>query len=218
MTDSDRARWTRGWPMMAGAMAVLVAACGRSDQRKDGGPSADSASSARSGAVSPAQTRAALRMEADSNYTFGRPREPRSVDTMVIKSPGGVLPTIRILTATIQSTSERVPTTRLLARLHSDAPYPTMGIATGDNDVWRDSVAGGWRILMVPRDSTVPMSWQRLDTAVVRYFAEVATEPRLVRSDKGYGACTSGCDTGHCAMREKDRVYRDDDAPVRIRP
>ena len=183
--------------MLASAVGAFLLACGdsggKSDTTKAAGP--------------PGRTD--IVNEAESNYTFGSERQPVPVDTTIINAPGGALPTMTIATATQTSGRGRVPGNRFIYKLHSSAAYATMGLAPGDNYVWRDTISGPegpYRTLVVPKDTTYPMIWLRRDTAVASYAALPAVEPRLVKSFKGFGACDNNC-TPHCATRSVLRTF-----------
>ena len=155
-------------------------------------------------------THAQLVAEATANYDFGPERQPIAIDTTTVKGPGGALPMITIATATQQTRTARVPGHMFIARLTSSAAYAQMGLARGENYVWRDSSAGAegpYRTLIVPKDTTVPMSWLRRDYSVASYAPGSPPEPRLVKSALGYGACDLRCNPTHCAFQSVLRAY-----------
>ena len=157
--------------------------------------------------------RGAILDEATANYTYGNPRPAVSVDTTLIGAPGGDLPEITIATATQTTAEGRVPGNRFSYKLTSSAAYPAMGIAAGVNYVWRDTSAGPegpYRLLVVPADPTYEMKWLKRDTSVASYVPEPATEPRLVKSAKGFGACDNNC-VPHCVSREFLRSFASGD-------
>ena len=161
----------------------------------------------------PPPTRAQILAEATTNYTYGPERAPIPVDTTLIKSPGGPLPTITIATATQVNAQGRVPGHRFTYRLTSSAPYGAMGIAPGLNYVWRDTSTGPegpYRMLVVPADSTYPMMWLKHDTSVASYVPGPAPEPRLVKSQLGYGSCDNSC-SPHCVSSQFLRLKTDSD-------
>jgi hypothetical protein len=131
------------------------------------------------------------------------------VDTTLTGAPGGSLPKITIATATQTNPQGRVPGNRFSFRLKSDAAYPAMGIAPGMNYVWRDTSAGPEgpnRLLVVPADTTYPMTWLKRDSTVASYVPGVAVEPRLVKSAFGFGACDNNCNP-HCVSRDMLRTF-----------
>ncbi len=196
-----RRTMTHQW-LMVPMTGLLLVACFKTETKSD------------STRVAGADIRGSMLAEATSNYTFGAERAPVPVDTTLIDAPGGTLPTITISTATQKSGQGRVPGNRFIYRLTSDAPYPAMGLAPGLNYVWRDTSAGPegpYRTLIVPADTTYPMTWLRRDTSVASYVPGPAMEPRLVQSAKGYGACDNNC-SPHCASRSSLRTYAQSDS------
>ena len=155
-------------------------------------------------------THAQLVAEATANYDFGPERQPVPVDTTAVKGPGGTLPTITIATATQLPRPPRVPGHMFIARLTSSAAYSQMGLAPGENYVWRDSSAGAegpYRTLIVPKDTAFPMMWLKRDYSVASYAPGSPPEPRLVKSALGYGACDLRCNPTHCAFQSVLRAY-----------
>ena len=155
-------------------------------------------------------TRSALLAEAASNYAFGTERQPVAVDTMTVKGPGGSLPVITIATATQVARGARVPGHMFIARLTSSAAYPELGLALGENYIWRDSSAGAegpYRTLVVPKDTTYQMYWLKRDYSVASYAPGAPAEPRLVKSAFGYGECDLRCNPTHCAFQSVLRAY-----------
>ncbi len=202
MMRVDGWRTTRHTWVFIPAVALLLAACSRGESR------ADSAS------VAGVPPRATILLEATTNYTYGAERPPVPVDTTLIGAPGGTLPTITIATATQGTGTGKVPGNRFLYRLNSDGAYPAMGIAPGMNYVWRDTSTGPegpYRTLVVPADTTYPMIWLKRDTTVTTYVPGPAVEPRLVRSQKGFGACDNNC-VPHCASRSLLRTFSSSDS------
>jgi len=201
MTRLDGWRMTLQRWMLVPAATVLLVACSKKDTGGD------------STTVAAAPSRAEILTEATTNYTYGSERVPVPVDTTLIGAPRGSLPTITIATATQTNPQGRVPGNRFSFRLKSDGPYPTMGIAPGLNYVWRDTSAGPEgpnRLLVVPADTTYPMTWLKRDTAVASYVPGVAVEPRLVKSAFGFGACDNNCNP-HCVSRDMLRAFASSD-------
>jgi hypothetical protein len=157
--------------------------------------------------------RSAILLEATTNYTYGAERQPVTVDTALIGAPGGTLPTITVATATQTSGDGRVSGNRFSFRLNSSGAYAPMGIAPGMNYVWRDSSSsreGPYRLLVVPADTTYPMTWLKRDSSVTSYVPGPAAEPRLVASAKGFGACDNNC-VPHCVSRMLLRTFAPSD-------
>lgn len=183
--------------MLLLTVCMLPLACRKTEPKPD------------STAIVGADVRSGILAEASANYSYGAERPPVPVDTMLIGAPGGDLPVITISTATQTSAAGRIPGSRFIYRLTSDKPYPAMGIAPGVNYVWRDTSAGPegpYRTLVVPADTSYPMTWLKRDTSVAQYVAGQATEPRLVKSQFGYGACDNNC-SPHCASRSSLRSF-----------
>jgi hypothetical protein len=183
--------------MLVPAVTLLLVACRR------GEPKVDTVS------VAGVADRGNILLEATTNYTYGTEREPVPVDTTLIGAPGGTLPTITIATATQTNPQGRVPGNRFSYRLNATAAYAAMGIAPGVNYVWRDTSAGPegpYRMLVIPADTTYPMTWLKRDSTVTSYVPEPAVEPRLVKSAKGFGACDNNC-VPHCVSRSLLRTF-----------
>jgi hypothetical protein len=180
---------------------LLLAACFKRDATVD------------SVGIAGVPTRSAILLEATSNYKYAGERQPVPVDTALIGAPGGTLPTITIATATQTSGTGRVPGNRFSFRLTSDGAYAPMGIAPGLNYVWRDTTSGAegpYRLLVVPADTTYPMTWLKRDSSVASYVPGPAIEPRLVKSAKGFGACDNNC-VPHCVSRSLLRTFASSD-------
>ncbi|MEO8335030.1 MAG: hypothetical protein ABI664_08660 [bacterium] len=201
MKRLDGVRTTIQRWMLVSTAGLLVVACVKTEPKVD------------SVRVAGADARAGFLTEATTNYTYGAERQPAAVDTALIGAPGGTLPTITIATATQTSADGRVPGNRFSFRLTSDAAYPAMGIAPGLNYVWRDTITGPEgpnRLLVIPADTTYPMTWLKRDSSVTSYVPGPAVEPRLVRSTMGFGACDNNC-VPHCVSRSFLRTYATSD-------
>lgn len=157
-------------------------------------------------------TRTVILTEAESNYSYGPERAAVSVDSKLVPGPGGVLPTITISTATQKNKDGRFPKNHFVYRLTSSGAYPTMGIAPGENFVWRDTSStseGPYRTLVVPKDTAYPMVWLRQDS-VGQYVPGPTPEPRLVKSTLAYGVCDHNC-SPHCVSRSALRNFTPSD-------
>jgi hypothetical protein len=196
MTRVDSLHTTMQRWMLISTVGAFMLACGGGTRETTGGTA-----------------RSDLITEAESNYSYGAERKPVLVDTTIIKGPGGTLPTITISTATQKSSTGRVPNNRFIYKLQSTGAYAAMGIAPGENYIWRDTSSsreGPYRTLVVPKDTAYPMVWLRRDTSVASYAPLPATEPRLVQSAFGYGACDNNC-VPHCATRDILRAFTSSD-------
>jgi hypothetical protein len=204
----DRRRTMQRWMLVSVATLALVA-CKSEPKKPD------------VAATAIAPSRGEILAEATTNYTYGPERSPIAVDTTLIKAPGGILPVITIATATQVNGQGRMPGHRFTYRLNSSGPYAAMGIAPGLNYVWRDTSAGPegpYRMLVVPADSTYPMMWLKHDTSVASYVPGPAPEPRLVKSQLGYGSCDNSC-SPHCVSSQFLRITTDADTlQLMIRP
>ena len=197
MTRVEGWRTTMQRVMLVLMCGALLSACSKRDTTGD------------SVGITSVPARSAILLEATTNYTYANEREPITVDTTLIGAPGGSLPTITIATATQKSGEGRVASNRFSFRLKSDGAYAPMGIAPGYNYVWRDTISGPEgpnRLLVVPADTTYPMTWLKRDSSVASYVPGPAVEPRLVRSEKGFGACDHNC-VPHCVSRLFLRVF-----------
>ncbi len=70
---------------------------------------------------------------------------------------------------------------RIVARITTDGPYPELGLATGENYMWVDSVQGGWRVVFVPADSSQPMASRPMGYREHRRVTPLAREPASAR-------------------------------------
>ncbi|MDB4893609.1 MAG: hypothetical protein JWL61_5464 [Gemmatimonadetes bacterium] len=201
MTRVEGWRTTMQRRMLAPMCGLLLAACFKRDATVD------------SVGIAGVPARSAILLEATTNYTYAAEREPVPVDTALIGAPGGTLPVITVATATQTSATGRVPGNRFSFRLRSDGAYAPMGIAPGLNYVWRDTTSGPegpYRLLVVPADTTYPMTWLKRDSSVASYVPGPSVEPRLVKSAKGFGACDNTC-VPHCVSRSLLRTFTSSD-------
>jgi hypothetical protein len=99
----------------------------------------------------------------------------------------------------------------IMALVHSDKPYRHLGIAVGNNYVWRDATdpdATKWRTFMVP--VTLSSDAKKLKRDTREYSMGDHTQPRLVRavtSSLSFGVCLDdpACSTtGHCGYGDVD--------------
>ena len=139
--------------------------------------------------------------EAQAHYKFGPERAPVPVDTSRINKPGGVLPAITISTANWSGDPTKVPPNTFIFRLTSSGAFPILGLAPGENYVWRDYVRGGHRTLVVPKDRSYQMMWLR-DDGDIAYYTGNSELPRLVMSTLGFATCDDKCQRGHCTSRD----------------
>lgn len=147
-----------------------------------------------------------LLTEAQSHYKFGPERAPVPVDTSRVNKPGGVLPTITISTANWSGAPAQVPANSFIFRLTSSGAFPILGLAPGENYVWRDYVRGGHRTLVVPKDRNYRMMWLR-DDGNIAYYNGTSELPRLVKSVLGFATCDDRCQRGHCPTRDTLTSY-----------
>ena len=56
----------------------------------------------------------------------------------------------------LTSSSESMRGGRIVARISSDAVFPELGLAKGDNYLWVDRSGGGLRAVIVPADTSAP--------------------------------------------------------------
>lgn len=94
----------------------------------------------------------------------------------------------------------------IIALISSDKPYPFLGIAAGNNYVWRDESSSSskkWVTYMVPELAGADP--KRLKRTGKKYSDGEHTEPRLVHELKrrgldAFGACLDDpmCGSGHC--------------------
>jgi hypothetical protein len=155
-------------------------------------------------------TAAALQIPFDSE----RPPVPFDgvpADAKVLNAPKMTIASAR--------TRDTAQASRLEARITSAAAYPRLGIAPGVNYLWRDSVNGAVRHLIIPADTAYRARWL---TVTAHQHAPPKQIPRLlvVRMDAlaaskssdtakvktalyAYGECTRGCGTGSwCLVRD----------------
>jgi hypothetical protein len=101
----------------------------------------------------------------------------------------------------------------IMALVHSNRAYKHLGIAVGDNYVWRDSTSGDkkkWLTFMVP--ATVSSDAKKLKRDTVEYSMGDHKQPRLVRAvtrSVSFGVCLEdpACGTGHCGYGDVDAAY-----------
>jgi hypothetical protein len=156
------------------------------------------------------ETRSTLLAEADNNYSYGQNRPSVKVDDAKFSGPGGVLPEMTIATARSRGAEGRIARNLFIARVISAGAYPTMGIAPGENFLWRDvsGVASGEsvRTLVVPRDRSYPMVWLKTQPSAPGH--DLPPEPRLVRNSNGYGGCDIvNCPLMHCEFRVRQADF-----------
>jgi hypothetical protein len=160
--------------------------------------------------VLPKMSNAAVLNDARSLYDYGPEREPfRDVDPdfrgPVV--PDGEIPRMWISTATLKP-NVPVPETRIIARIRSEAAYAPMGIAAGDNYIWRNSrdttVARRWVTSIVPADGMSARHDLQRDHRLIPYTHDGPEEPKLIIlrvHSIALGVCVDDplCrPTGHC--------------------
>jgi hypothetical protein len=93
----------------------------------------------------------------------------------------------------------------ILALIKSDKPYPHLGIAAGDNYVWRDATnpdPSKWETYMVQLAPAA--NFKKLKRGSTHYSTGDPTQPRLVKAvSRGFvafGVCLDDpmCGSGHC--------------------
>lgn len=100
----------------------------------------------------------------------------------------------------------------ILARVHSDKPYKHLGVAVGDNYVFRDATNADpvkWATFMVP--VTLSSEAKKLKRDTSEYSKGDHTQPRLVRAvtnSVSFGVCLDdpACSTGHCGYGGVDAI------------
>lgn len=70
---------------------------------------------------------------------------------------------------------------RVVARIDADGPYPERAIPAGISYLWVDSVAAGWRSVVVPEDPSQPMAARPMLFVQHRRAEPVAEEPAQAR-------------------------------------
>jgi hypothetical protein len=88
---------------------------------------------------------------------------------------------------------DQAGTGRVVARIVTNGPVPEMGLATGTNYVWVDSVGGSFRLVMVPEDATQPVRWTPLKFREHRRAGPVAAEPPTARFTGGVEGRVETC-------------------------
>ena len=178
-----------GWAFLLWAALGVLTAC---PKEKDTGRT--------SVYTNASEVRLALLAET-TNYSFGQPREQTNKDTTLAIGAPPPLPTVTIATMTRIDTATRPHANRFIHRLHSNAAYAPLGLAPGDNYVWRDSTTpsngGTWRILVVPRDTAYPMVWLRTDSMHTRTMIDSGGDAPFMRATNGSFQCDAGC-SPHC--------------------
>jgi hypothetical protein len=162
--------------------------------------------------VPPMTVRDRLLSEAQENYTYGPERAAVPVSDSAFGGTGGMLPILTIATARRTDSTGRARLNRFIARVTSNGPYPPMGLDSGANYIWRDSVSAdsnGIRTLVVPRRSPA-MTWIRRGYGM--YLHIPTPEPRLIHNSHAYSGCDVWCPMSHCEWRQRLRFFVDDDA------
>ena len=195
-----RRRHAGSWKAASGTLFLLMTALS-SCRLQQGSPS--------TGDVGSDTTRSAIIREARALYDYGPERPPiATVDTAF---PGpvvadGAIPRMWIATATLKRGVSR-PVHRIVARIRSTGAYPPMGIAAGDNYIWRDTwdVRDGsrGRAMIVPVDSSSKSHILIRDARNMEYSHGDPAEPRLVMKQVhsfALAACLEDriCPSGHC--------------------
>ena len=151
----------------------------------------------------------AVRREAESLYDFGPERPPLRANDPAFKGPvvpDGEIPRMWISTATLKP-NVPVPKDRIIARIRSERAYPLLGIAAGENYVWRNSRdarrAKSWVTLVVAADSALARHTLKRDERLMEYTHGEPAEPRLVIlqvHSQSLSMCLDDpmCSTGHC--------------------
>jgi hypothetical protein len=146
------------------------------------------------------------------NYRFVNPIAP--IPSLVPLPPGTAVPDADEPTITIaRAVPIRPPGPSgkvILALVRSDKPYQHLGIAVGDNYVWRDATDADpkrWRTFMVPVSFSSNAKKLKRDTTA--YSSGDHTQPRLVRrvtNSVSLGVCLDdpACGTGHCGYGDID--------------
>lgn len=194
-------RHARSWRVVSSTLVFLSAALSgcrlQQGSPSTGDPGADT-------------TRTAIVREAQGLYDYGPDRLPiASVDT-AFRGPvvaDGAIPRMWIATATLKRGVTR-PTHRIVARIRSMGAYPPMGIAEGDNYIWRDTWSARdysrSRAVVVSVDSTIkPHALVRDERKIEYSHGADPAEPRLVLMkvhSVALGACLEDriCPSGHC--------------------
>jgi hypothetical protein len=205
-----RTRWRGAVNLVAGMALLSGSGCRKEPERADSlatRPDTIPTSLARP----LASPNAAILVEAESLYTFGRERPQMTIDDRGFPGPyvaDDSLPRMWIATATLKDSTHR-PYGRILARIRSARAYPKAGIDSGYNYVWRntwkaDSMSAlSWETKIIPRDPLKKPYLLTRDPRKHEYTHGEAKEPRLVRvkvHSMGFGACFDDpiCPTGHC--------------------
>jgi hypothetical protein len=142
------------------------------------------------------------------SYTFVNPRGPvPPVNPLPSGTgvPDNEAPTAITIARAVPTVTPAPSGKVILALVHSDRPYKHLGIAAGDNYVWRDesnSKPKKWVTYMVPAGAN--SNPKQLKRGKKKYSDGEHSEPRLVRTETrgrlAFGACLDdpACGSGHC--------------------
>lgn len=151
-------------------------------------------------------------LEAQNDYDVGSERPPVAENDPIFAGPtapdAAAPAVITIATMTLKPGHPRGPR-QLLARITSDRDYAPLGIAAGQNFVWRNSwdsstvAAARWANTITPASAGRPDHVLTRDPRLNRYPATIPHQPRLLKlavRSIGFIVCLDDpmCSTGHC--------------------
>ncbi|MFN2400713.1 MAG: hypothetical protein ABR543_19070 [Gemmatimonadaceae bacterium] len=104
---------------------------------------------------------------------------------------------------------------RIVARITVQSAYPFMGLTQGVNYYWFDSTSTGWRCLMIPADTTLPISTKQCDLSNHGRSISGRSRAHFVRVNPVYAStdCNAGCcvspKASSGAAAEVDAAFRE---------
>lgn len=194
-------RHARSWRVVSGTLVVFSVALSGC-RLQSGSPS--------TGERGADTSRAAIVREAQSLYDYGSERPPIATVDHEFRGPvvdDGTIPRMWIATATLKRGVTR-PAHRIVARIRSTGAYPAMGIAQGDNYIWRSTWDTGrdsraTAMIVSVDSSSKPHQLLRDERKIEYSHGADPAEPRLVLMkvhSVALGACLEDriCPSGHC--------------------
>jgi hypothetical protein len=137
-------------------------------------------------------------------------------DTVLTANRGAIPSTFTYASAQLKSTSGAHTYGRIGGRITSNGAYPSLGVASGVNYVWRDSAGGAQRILTVPVDVSAPLMWLTVGSGP--YAPGTVTGLRCAMKIS-VGFCLGCGGSGHCNAETTQRAFAPaDTSTIHIHP
>ena len=133
-----------------------------------------------------------------SHYTWSAYAPAQVAADALLPNGRRTPPSAELSLPTLSSAQPHVNGNRLIGRIRTNGPWARMGLDSGVNYVWRDSLAGQVtpRVLIIPHRAGPPMFW--LEAQDGGYLGTHAPGTRLLVSSQCVVMCEDGCPAGHC--------------------